>query len=147
MSKIKTTSKVSLKLTSRINLWRRSACPRPALNFRHNPEAPRQLRKCHPQAEKDPQPPGTTKHGQRIATQWDTSKWQSQTMTKPKKQAKRHWSLPAGWNPEGEAHAPGQSLIPNTACKPPDSPERAIPGGKRLIAPPPRNYKTWIVDS
>ena len=40
MSKIETTSKVSLKLTSRINFGRRGACARRALNFGHSQKPP-----------------------------------------------------------------------------------------------------------
>ena len=40
MSKIETTSKVSLKLTSRINLGKRGAQVRPALDSGKNPQAP-----------------------------------------------------------------------------------------------------------
>ena len=56
MSKIKSTSEVSLKLTSRINVGRRGA--RRAFDFGHSPQdplpPPPQPGKSYPQANKDP---------------------------------------------------------------------------------------------
>ena len=49
LSKIETTSKVSLRPTSRINLRKRGACTHRVLDFGHNPQAsppPPQTGKC-----------------------------------------------------------------------------------------------------
>ena len=57
MSKNKTTSKVPLKLNSRINLEWQGAPARRAPDFGHSPQAPPQPGKGHSQTKEDPQLP------------------------------------------------------------------------------------------
>ena len=98
MSKIDT-SKVSLKLTSRINFGRRGARAHRVLDLGHSPQALPQVKKKRPQ----------------IAIH---------KCLKSKPQKKCHWSLPAGKTSESEARARAELSILDTAHKSSHSLER-----------------------
>ena len=53
MSKVETTSKVLLELTTRMNLGRQGKHARQALDLRYSPQAPSQSWKGYPQVKKD----------------------------------------------------------------------------------------------